>query len=234
MKEELCSAFRIPAANVSVIALGVNNTVPNTDLSPADARARIGLGPDERVLLFFGRISPYKGLEYLLSALERIPNPGYRLLIIGSVQNFPDYWSGIQQRIQASGLGARIIQRIEFIPDEDTELYFKAADVLILPYVNIFQSGVLVLAYSFGLPVIAADVGSLGKEVVPGITGYVFRSRDSDHLAETITHYFSSPLFRDLSVHREVIRAHVNRVYSWEPVGAASEQVYRSLQPCAR
>ena len=51
-----------------------------------------------------------------------------------------------------------MIQRIEYIPDEETEVYFKAADVLILPYVHVFQSGVLFLGYSFGLPAIAADV----------------------------------------------------------------------------
>ena len=64
--------------------------------------------------------------------------------------------------------GDRVIAKIEYVPDEETELYFKAADVLILPYTHVFQSGVLFLGYSFGLPAIAADVGSLKEEIIEG------------------------------------------------------------------
>ena len=85
-----------------------------------------------------------------------------------------------------SGVGERIIRKIEYVPDEDTEIYFKAADVLILPYTHVFQSGVLFLAYSFGLPAIAADVGSLREEIIEGETGLVFKPRDSVDLARKI------------------------------------------------
>jgi glycosyltransferase involved in cell wall biosynthesis len=72
---------------------------------------------------------------------------------------------------------------VRSIPDEHTELYFKAADALILPCSHIFQSGVLVLGYDSGLPEIAADVGSLREEIVEGRTGYLFRPKDSADLA---------------------------------------------------
>lgn len=229
MKQALMDDFGVPNEKISVIRLGVNNTVPTSELTCADARARLGLSPHDRVLLFFGRISPYKGLEHLISALARLNRPEYRLLIVGSLQGGPDYWNNIQRQITASSLGPRLLQRIEFIPDEDTELYFKAADVLVLPYVQIFQSGVLVLAYSFGLPVLAADVGSLGEEVVTGTTGYVFRPRDPAHLAETITQYFSSPLYRELPARRIAIQEHANRAYSWNEVAAQTEQAYAAL-----
>ena len=64
-----------------------------------------------------------------------------------------------------------MILKIEYVPDAETEVYFKAADVLALPYTHIFQSGVLSLGYGFGLPVIAADVGSLKEEIIEGKTG---------------------------------------------------------------
>ena len=88
-------------------------------------------------------------------------------------------------------------ERIEYIPDEETELFFKAADVLILPYTHVFQSGVLFLGYSFGLPAIAADVGNLKEEIIEGETGFVFKPQDSSDLAKTIR-YFNSELFRNL------------------------------------
>ena len=62
--------------------------------------------------------------------------------------------------MNAYGVRDRVIERIEYVPDEETELYFKAADVLVLPYTRVFQSGVIFLGYSFGLPAIAADVGN--------------------------------------------------------------------------
>ena len=77
--------------------------------------------------------------------------------------------------------------RAEYIPDDETELYFKAADVLVLPYRHIYQSGVLFLGYSFGLPVLAADVGALKEEIVEGKTGFVFKPEDSVDLASPST-----------------------------------------------
>ena len=90
--------------------------------------------------------------------------------------------------------------RGDYIPDEETELYFKAADVLVLPYRHIYQSGVLFLGYSFGLPVLAADVGPLKDEIVEGKTGFVFRPEDSVGLATTIEQYFASDLFANLTI----------------------------------
>ena len=95
-----------------------------------------------------------------------------------------------------------VIERIEYIPDEETELYFKAADVLILPYTHVFQSGVLFLGYSFGLPAIAADVGTLKEEIIEGQTGFVFKPQDSSDLASKIDKYFKSELFRNLESRR--------------------------------
>jgi D-inositol-3-phosphate glycosyltransferase len=113
--------------------------------------------------------------------------------------------------------------------DDQTESYFKAADVLVLPYRHIFQSGVLFLAYNFGLPVIAADVGSLRESVVEGATGYIFRPSDSIDLARKIEAYFSSRLFRELESRRQEIRDHANKKYSWTQVGKVTRNVYETL-----
>ena len=93
----------------------------------------------------------------------------------------------------------RVLLRADFIPDDETEVYFKAADVLVLPYRHIYQSGVLFLGYSFGLPVLAADVGSLKDEIVEGKTGFVFRPEDPVDLARAIERYFASDLYADLN-----------------------------------
>src|SRR4030095_995807 len=167
MKRELVSDFCIPENNVCVVPFGINNTVPDTRLSIAEARRQLGISGGDRALLFFGNIAPYKGLEYLIAAFTKVSKEEgtYRLIIVGKPKGREDYWNRIQQAIAHSGVRERVIEGIEYIPDEQTELYFKAADVLILPYARIFQSGVLLLGYSFGLPVIASDVGNLKEEI---------------------------------------------------------------------
>ena len=122
-----------------------------------------------------------------------------------------------------------MIQRIEFIADEDVEIYFKAADVLVLPYREIFQSGVLFLGYNFGLPVIASDVGSLKEEIIQGETGFVCKPNDPDDLARTLERYFKSPLYLDLEANRPKIRAHAHERYSWSKVAQITTAVYSQL-----
>jgi glycosyltransferase involved in cell wall biosynthesis len=231
MKSELLSDFRIPKSKVSVIPFGINNTVPNTALSTEEAKQRTGVSSGDKALLFFGNIAPYKGLEYLVSAFKELLNKdrSYRLIIVGRPKGCDGYWKQIQQAIACSGIRDRIIQRIEYIPDELTELYFKAADVLILPYAHVFQSGVLFLAYSFGLPVIAADVGSLKDEIIEGQTGFVFKPRDSSDLARKTDDYFDSELFHNLETRRAQIKEYANERYSWNKVAAIATAVYSNL-----
>ena len=163
MKNELVADFRVPKDKVTVIPFGINNTVSNSSLSTAEAKQQLGVNAGDKTLLFFGNIAPYKGLEYLVSAFCQLlqTDRSYRLLIVGRSKGSTSYWNEIRQTILGSGVGDRVIEKIEYVPDQATELYFKAADVLVLPYTHVFQSGVLFLGYSFGLPAIAADVGDL-------------------------------------------------------------------------
>jgi D-inositol-3-phosphate glycosyltransferase len=232
MKSELQSSFDIPGRSVTVIPYGINNIVPNTGLAPADAKTRLGIGHDERTILFFGNIAPYKGLEFLLGAFRQLAASGvkYRLIVAGRAKGGPDAYSdSMREMMNDDDIRGRIIRRIEHIPDEETELYFKAADVLALPYKHIFQSGVLFMAYSFGLPVIATDVGSLREDVSEGQTGFLCRPGDPDALAEAIEKYFESPLFRSLSDKREAVRDYARRRNSWDLVGDITRGVYAGL-----
>ena len=174
MKAELLSEYRVNENSVTVISYGINNSVPHSDLAPAEAKRRLGIRDGERSILFFGAIRPYKGLEHLVAAFQRVArsHEGYRLIIAGeSKKGCEQYWHDIRESIRRDRSAAKVIQRITFVPDRETEVYFKAADVLVLPYAGVFQSGVLFLSYSFGLPVIATDVGSFRDDIVPGRWG---------------------------------------------------------------
>jgi glycosyltransferase involved in cell wall biosynthesis len=229
MRRELAEAFGVPKASVSVIRFGINDAVPRTALTCDEARQRLGIGRGEKVILFFGNIAAYKGLEYLIDAFERIVADGgnYRLIVAGRAKKVTDpYVADIQERLNRKIVRERTIVRMEFIPDEELEVYLKAADVAVLPYTRIFQSGVLFLAYSFGLPVIASDVGSLREDVVEGETGFICRAEDSLDLAKTIESYFKSSLYRDLDSRRGQIRAYIQERHSWEAVGERTRTVY--------
>jgi D-inositol-3-phosphate glycosyltransferase len=231
MKLELIEEFGEQAARITVIPFGINNAVPRTPLTSGEARRRLGILEGQRTILFFGNIAPYKGLEYLVSAFRQIQNrrDDYRLIIAGRPKNCESYWTGIMSALGEDVRGGPILLKAEFIPDNETEIYFKAADVLVLPYRHIYQSGVLFLGHSFGLPVLAADVGSLKSEIVEGKTGFVFRPEDPDDLARVIEQYFASDLYADLDNRRDEIREHATQSHSWDTVSQITMNVYAGL-----
>lgn len=231
MKSEL-SEFGIKEKKVSIIPFGINNSVPNTALTPAQAKQRVGVTSSEKTILFFGGIRPYKGLEYLVAAFHQVAakDQGYRLIIAGEPKREAvEYWQEIQRTIRGARTGERVIQEIRFIADEETEVYFKAADVLVLPYTLVSQSGVLFLSYSFGLPVIATNVGSLSEDIVEGETGFTCRSCDAADLARVIETYFESDLFNTLDRRRAEIREFARRRNSWDVVLNKTCNVYNQL-----
>lgn len=231
MKREVISVFGVPEARVTTVAFGINNAVPNTGLTPAEARQALGIRDTEKVILFFGRIRPYKGLEYLIDAFGRLPRVGqdYRLLIAGQADMADPYWASVFDQIRKDEQSGGVLLNLGFVPDREVEIYFKAAAVLVLPYRNIYQSGILFLALSFGLPVLASDVGSLKDDIAEGRNGCVFKPEDSADLANTIERYFKSDLYAHLDERRNEIRNDAARRHSWEAAARTTMNVYAQL-----
>ena len=233
MKEELCQDFRVNGNAVTVIRYPMNNALPDTALTSSEAKRWLGVGTGEKTILFFGRIRPYKGIEHLLAAFKVLSVRGggkYRLIIAGEPKKgSEEYLHEIQQSIVKDFAPKEIILKIQFIPDDEMELYFKAADVLILPYKEIFQSGVLFLAYSFGLPVIATDVGSFREDIVEGETGFLCKPGDPEEMANAVEKYFASELFKDLKVRRQDLKDYVNANHSWRAVADLTCQAYAQM-----
>jgi glycosyltransferase involved in cell wall biosynthesis len=232
MKDELIAEFGVRDRAVTVIRHPVNDAFPDTDLTPAEAKRQLGLRNDEKEILCFGRIKPYKGIEHLLEAFQMLAerDASYRLIIAGEVQKENEgYLNQIKQRIPSELERGQIILKVQFIPDEEMELYLKAADVMVLPYNEIFQSGVLFLGYSFGLPVIATDVGSFREEIIEGRTGFLCRPGDPTDLAKSIETYFHSDLYRDMGGTRKEIRNHANTHHSWAAVAELTRNAYAKL-----
>lgn len=236
MKQELVHDFGVPGAKVVVIPFATPDVTPSTDLTREQARAQLGLLAEDKVLLFFGQIVPYKGLEYLLQALPALlaQDASYRLLIAGKVKRGHEaYWKQLQEQLPPF-VARRVYARIGHIAEHEVERYFKGSDVLVLPYVEIYQSGVLFLAYRFGMPVVATDVGDFRKDVHTGRTGHVCVARDAQALSRCIAHHFASALHRDPVAARRAIVDHARQHHSWAEVAGITERAYRSVRPAMR
>jgi glycosyltransferase involved in cell wall biosynthesis len=232
MKDELCQDFGVAGKAVTVIRHPINDAFPDTDLTPSQAKRQLGLQENEKAILFFGRIRPYKGIEHLLAAFHLLADrhSDYRLIIAGEPKKgSEEYRSQIEQAVKTEFAPDQIILKIQFIPDAEMEVYLKAADVLVLPYKEIFQSGVLFLAYSFGLPVVATDVGSFREEIVEGQTGFLCQPGDPAELAKAIETYFASDVYRNLKVRRQEIKDYADANHSWNAVADLTRNAYAEL-----
>jgi glycosyltransferase involved in cell wall biosynthesis len=228
MKGQLVEQFGVDEKKISVIPFGINDTIPTTRLTKSQARQKLEVSDGEKVLLFFGNIAPYKGLEYLVLAMPILKEKlgQIKLIIAGRVKDCNSYWESIQELIRKNKLEECVSARTKFIPDEDVETYYKAADVLILPYKSIFQSGVLSLSYNFGLPVIATDVGSLREDIIEGETGYLCPPQDPNSLAKSIINYYDSRLYKEIETNKCKIINIAKEKYSWSKVGDMTIAAY--------
>jgi glycosyltransferase involved in cell wall biosynthesis len=136
---------------------------------------------DNNLLLFFGRIWEYKGLKYLIRAEPLITAqiPGARIVIAGEGEDFAHYRAMMVHP-------QHFIVYNEYIPGEKIPELFQQASIVVLPYIDATQSGVIPLAYTFAKPVVATTVGSLPEMVEHGQTGYLVPPRDERALAEAI------------------------------------------------
>jgi glycosyltransferase involved in cell wall biosynthesis len=137
----------------------------------------------EHVILFFGLIRKYKGLDQLLEAIPLLQHQNITLLIAGECyENQKEY----EQKIIDLGIQQKTKCRFQFIANEEVEPYFKAADLICLPYHNATQSGILMMAYGFGKPVVVTRVGGLPELVKEGKTGVVVQNNTPATLAAGI------------------------------------------------
>ena len=177
-------------------------------LTRQDARLRLGV--EGRVLLFFGLVRAYKGLHTLLQAYGRVAEKlDATLLIVGE---FYEDRAPYDAEISALGIGARVRVIDRYIPDEDVEVYFRAADLVVLPYRSATQSGITQTAFAFERPVVVTAVGGLPDVVDDGVTGYVVPPDNAEALAGAIERFFASDAAGAMSA---AIRAGSGR-FSWK------------------
>ena len=193
-----------------------------TQLDQNKAKTELHVPEDRPLLLFFGLIRPYKGLDLLIHAMsdERIRKTGAMLLVAGEFYENKEKYTQLVQELNVEG---SVRFHDEFIPEDKIQFYFSAADVLVQPYKTATQSGVTPLAMHFNLPMIVTQAGGLKEMVVDGETG-IITEINADSLANGIMRFlhkgkqaFVAPI--------ELRKSH----YSWKGFMQSLLQDYKGL-----
>jgi len=177
-KREVVDRLQYPVENIHVIPhirLG-NDSPPSEEMA------------DNPVVLFFGRIWEYKGLAYLIRAEPLITSavPNARIVIAGQGEDFDRY-----RRMMVNPQHFTILN--EYVSHDTRTELFREAAVVVLPYIDASQSGVIPLAYSCAKPVVATTVGGLPEIVEHGRTGYLVPPRDENALAAAVVNLLQNP-----------------------------------------
>jgi len=175
-----------------------------------DARKQLNVNA-EKIILFFGYIRKYKGLHVLLDAMKIISHTETppTLFVAGEFyDDEPAY------KIQIKELNIESFVKIysEYIPNERVNLFFSAADVVVLPYLSATQSGITQIAYNFDKPVIATNVGGLAEVVLDNKTGYIVEANNPEKLSAAIKKFYSEGLEKPFSDNVKIEKIK----YSWD------------------
>jgi glycosyltransferase involved in cell wall biosynthesis len=220
-KRQLVENWGVYADRIDVIPHGI---IPmHNTLSLSDARKKLNLPLDREVVLLFGSIRANKGLSVLLRALEivRLQYPRILLVVAGSVPrgvSFEPYSSIIER----SNLSKHVRTFLWFIDDDDVDMFFAVANLIVLPYLKFeSQSGVLLRAYTHKKPVVVSNVGAMGELVSVDNVGLVVEPGEPESLAMAIISVLHDP---------EKFKAHyttdLESKYSWRHIAESTMRNY--------
>jgi glycosyltransferase involved in cell wall biosynthesis len=190
-------------------------------INSMEARRQLGLPENKKLLLYFGFIRDYKGLDTLLVSMRYLPDE-YHLVIAGEIYgDFGKY----QKLIDNYKINNKISLFIRYINDPEVPTFFSAADVCILPYKSATQSGIVQVAYNYNLPVIASNVGGLSEIIDHQKNGFLVEPNRPNILAGVIEEYFTKGLYERFS--KNIKEKKVK--YSWSVFSDSLIEFYKTL-----
>lgn len=222
-KERLVADFALPPEKIAVIAHGAYKTHmggTEPEEKPADGR---------RTYVFFGNIRRYKGVDILLRAVALLPpdkRAKMRFVISGKQQTKLDA-TDYRDMIRGLGLEDCVAFSNDFIPEEDIGKLFAQADAAVFPYRHIYASGAMLMAYTYGKPVIASDIPVFREETDGGKTGLLFRAEDPQSLADALAASLDWT-GADISRFQGEIKTLIQKKYNWEISARKTMEVYQA------
>ncbi len=187
------------------------------------AKQKLNLDLNTRYLLFFGFIRDYKGLDLLMNAFAdgRLRKFPLKLLVAGEYYSSPEPYLELIKKNELSDL---VILRTDFIPDEEVNLYFSAADMIVQPYKSATQSGVTQIGYHFNKPMLVTNVGGLAEIIPDGKIGYVVEP-DSEKVADALVDFYENERMAEF----EVNIVEEKKKFSWTNMANTFLSVYDQM-----
>jgi D-inositol-3-phosphate glycosyltransferase len=224
-REEIVDLYGVCIQKISVIPHGdYKFFLPEKQLSAEEAKSILGLGIENRTILFFGAIRENKGLKSILLAIPYIKEqiPDVRLMIVGEpIDNYNFYKTVIDE----THIRNEVFEKLDYVPNEDVALYFSAGDLIVLPYHEITQSGILQIAYAFGKPVVATDLGGFREAVENGQNGYLVPLNNIQLLAERCIEILAD---KEKKIRMGAYSRFLSDTrFSWDSIADKTIEVYR-------
>lgn len=224
-KRVFSKSYNIPKRKVGVIPLGVlMPDTPKQNISKTAAREKLDLPKASKIILFFGIIREYKGIDTLLEAFTKVHKQvsEAQLVIAGKPW---ESWEKYQQIIEKHSLQSSVRADLSFIPESEIEVYFKAADLVVLPYRHFdSQSAAGALALPFGKAMVVTSVGGL-KELVKDKEA-ISRPEDPETLADKIINIINNKTLRD-KLEKDSLE--ITKNLSWGEIGKKTSALYEKL-----
>ena len=220
-RQTICRSYRLPeryAERMHVVPHGHYVDSYENDVSRADARDELGVDEDEFLYLYFGRIYDYKNVPGLIRAFDGVDDPEARLLVAGNPKD-----ETIEADVRAvAAADDRVHTKLSFIPPDRIQHYMNAADVVVLPFREILNSGSAILAMSFGKPVIVPEAGCISS-LIPEDGGFTYRGDGVEPLCEAMERAADAELESIGAANRRAVLEQ-----DWERIGRLTAEAYEA------
>lgn len=227
-KRELIDKLGIDPNKIDIIPHGNYIKAVNSNISREKAIDALGLKEhDCYYLLFFGQIKEVKGLEILIEALPEILKEHKKVKVIIAGRPWKNDFSPYINRIKQLGLEEHFVLHISYIADELVDYYFNAADIVVLPYKRIYQSGVLLKAMSYRKAVIASNLDGMMEIINDCQNGFLFESEDSHSLAKCVIRVLNNP--EELSKVGQEAFETVKIKHDWDNIALRTVSTYKKI-----
>jgi len=227
-KNDLVKYFKLSPDKICVIPHGNFNLFIREEYNSVIARKKIGLPADRKILLFFGSIRKGKGLDILLDAYSELvkKHPDLLLVIAGKKQREFDLES-LLKKMDKDVLANNIILRDEFVPDNEIQYYYEAADLVVIPYGRVSESGVLKYAFSCSSPTVVSDIDEFINDVEDGVNAIVFKHGDPHELVLKIGCALAGDY--DLTALGRAAKKYSDTHWDWEKIAYLTKKCYESI-----
>ena len=205
------------------------NYVPFLEIKKDKSFSRIHLSipQDKKVLLFFGMIKKVKGLEILLQSLRDVIKKNSDVVLVIAGRVWENDFSIYQKIIDENNLSNHCLIHDKFIPHDDVGYYYASADLIVLPYKRIYQSGVLMMSLSYEKAVLVSDLPPLTEVVEDKETGFVFKTESPKSLSEKLNFILSD--VDNLEKIRNNGAELIKTKYDWTEIGILTKKSYQSI-----